>query len=169
MVLLPNDPDVLLTVTSAADELAAARREVHVVPSRSDVAGLACLAVLDRGAPAAEAAEAMRAVVDEVRSGAVARATRDAATAAGPCRAGDLLGIVEGDIVLVGDAMDEVAVDLVDHLLQQGGELVTLVTAGLSDADVAVVRKHLATRWPDVEVGVHAGGQAAYLLLVGVE
>ncbi|MCG7321225.1 MULTISPECIES: DAK2 domain-containing protein [Arsenicicoccus] len=169
VVLLPNDPDVLLTVTSAADELAAARREVHVVPSRSDVAGLACLAVLDRGAPAAEAAEAMRAVVDEVRSGAVARATRDAATAAGPCRAGDLLGIVEGDIVLVGDAMDEVAVDLVDHLLQQGGELVTLVTAGLSDADVAVVRKHLATRWPDVEVGVHAGGQAAYLLLVGVE
>ena len=139
------------------------------MPSRSDVAGLACLAVLDRGAPAAEAAEAMRAVVDEVRSGAVARATRDAATAAGPCRAGDLLGIVEGDIVLVGDAMDEVAVDLVDHLLQQGGELVTLVTAGLSDADVAVVRKHLATRWPDVEVGVHAGGQAAYLLLVGVE
>lgn len=169
VLLLPNDPDVLLTATSAADELTTAGREVHVVPSRSDVAGLACLAVLDRGAPAHEAAEAMRTAVEEVRSGAIARAARDASTAAGPCRTGDLLGIVEGDIVLVGQSAAAVGTELLDRLLEQGGELVTLVTAGLPDADVAAVREHLTRRWPDVEVGVHRGGQAAYLLMVGVE
>ena len=55
---------------------------------------------------------------------------------AGPCRAGDVLGLVEGDVVLIGEDLPAVAAELLDRMLGGGGELVTLVTGADAAADL---------------------------------
>ena len=101
---------------------------------------------------------------------AVAPASRAAQTAAGLCRPGDLLGLVDGEVHLIGADLAVLAGDLLDRLLAGGGELVTLLLgrdapAGLG-ADLA---GYLGRAWPGVEVALYDAGQPVYPLLVGIE
>jgi DAK2 domain fusion protein YloV len=170
VILLPNDRDTEMAARAAAQAAEQDGTEVHLVRARTAVQGLAAMAVFDPAAGAARNAAEMSHASAATRHGAVAVASRQALTSAGPCEPGDVLGAVSGDVVLVGQELDEVAVSVVDRLLSSGGELVTLVTGvdappGLGDRLAA--RVHAVRR--DVEVTVIDGGQPHYPLLVGVE
>ncbi len=97
-------------------------------------------------------------------------AAREAITSAGPCRAGDVLGVVQGDFVIVGTDLGDVATQVLDRLLSGGGELVTLVRgAEADDGLVPKLTEHLHRTRRDVEVSVLYGGQPRYPVLLGVE
>ncbi|MFL6179180.1 MAG: dihydroxyacetone kinase, partial [Actinomycetes bacterium] len=88
------------------------------------------------------------------------------------CQPGQFLGLVDGDVVVIGDDPHQVAKGVVDRMLFAGGELVTLLCAddpvpGRPLADGVAARLH-ETRL-DVEVVTYDGGQALYPLLIGVE
>ena len=111
----------------------------------------------------------MTATARHARQGAVTTAAKQAMTMAGPCEPGDALGVVDGDFVVVGQDLEEVAIDVLGRLLGPGGELVTLVS-GQGAGDLAeraaawVDREH-----PHVDVVVYDGGQERYQLLMSVE
>ena len=115
----------------------------------------------------------MTAAAGNCRHGGVTIAAREAVTMAGVCRAGDVLGIVDGDFAVIGSDLEHVARAVVDRMLGSGGELVTLVTgsagggggSGLADAVVA----HLHRTRPEVDTVAYEGGQPRYPLLIGVE
>jgi dihydroxyacetone kinase-like predicted kinase len=171
VILLPNDRDTLAAAGAAA---AAARDEgvhVAVLPTRAAVQGLAALAVHDPQSPLSQNLVRMSAAAAATRHGAVTLATGEALTSAGWCRPGDALGLIDGDVAVIGAQLPDVAADVVTRMLTGGGELLTLVTgdsedaARLAEAVVARVRTHRL----DVEVNVVAGGQPGYPLLLGVE
>lgn len=172
VLLLPNDDDHRAAAEAAAAELGAQGVRVAVLPTHADVQGLAAMAVRDEGRSFTDDVVAMSAAAAATRFGGLARAEREAMTSAGICHPGEILGIVEGDIVVLGGSADVVACDVVDRMLAAGGELVTLVCsddpfAGRPLADE--VRRHLHQTRLDVEVVVYDGGQAHYPLLIGVE
>ena len=170
VVLLPNDGNVQAPAVAAAAEARAVGREVHVVPTRSPVQGLAALAVHDGGRGFAEDAIAMSAAASATRWAEVTTAVRDAQTSVGACRAGDVLGLVDGDVAVIGSAVEDVAWDLLARMLAAGGELVTIVTGADSPAGLGdVLAERVAAAYPLVEAEVHAGGQPHYPLLLGVE
>jgi dihydroxyacetone kinase-like predicted kinase len=170
VVVLPNDPQTQLVAEAAA---AVARREgirVTVLPTRAQVQGLAAVAVHDPSRGLDDDVVRMSSAAAAARDGAVTVAVRDAMTTAGPCRVGDALGVVQGDFVIVGSDLGQVAHQVLDRLLSGGGELVTLVTG--IDADPELVRaatEHVRRTRFDVEVHVLDGGQERYPLLLGVE
>ena len=89
---------------------------------------------------------------------------------AGICRPGDVLGLLEGDVVLIGDDVERVGSALVDRMLTGGGELVTVITgadAGEGMGERLAEQVERAHR--PVEVVVYEGGQPHYPLLLGVE
>jgi hypothetical protein len=170
VVVLPNDPDTLAVARAAA---AVARTEgihVTVLPTRAQVQGLAAVAVHDPGRGPEEDAVAMSAAAGATRHGAVTVAARDGITMAGPCRAGDVLGVVDGDFAVVGTDLAGVADQVCERLLAGGGELVTLVVGAEAPPDLAAtVATRVRRRRGEVEVQVVDGGQPRYPLLVGVE
>ncbi|HYN30315.1 MAG TPA: DAK2 domain-containing protein [Dermatophilaceae bacterium] len=170
VVLLPNDGDTLLAAEGAAK---AAREEgvaTLVVPARTAVQGIAALAVHDAARPLEEDALAMTAAAVATRHGAVTVAVKEALTWAGACRPGDVLGVVDGDVALLGEDLAATAGAVLDRLLAPGGELVTLVSgADAEPALVAGVAAGLQRSHPEVEVVVLDGGQPTYPLLIGVE
>ena len=132
--------------------------------------GLAALAVVDLGKGLRENAISMTSAAVATRHGAVSVASREVLTWAGHVTPGDVLGIVSGDVALIGDDLATVAHQVLDRLLSGGGELVTLVSgADADDALVDAVADRLAKEHAEVEVVRIDGGQQVYPLLVGVE
>ena len=170
VVLLPNDANVLAVASAAA---AAARDEgfsVAVVPTRSPVQGLAALAVADANRPFADDVAAMAEAAGSTRWAEVTTAVRESATMAGICRPGDVLGLLEGDVVLIGTDVEQVGRELLARLLTSGGELVTVVTGAAAPDGVADrLLTWLEHAHPTVEGLGYAGAQPHYPLLLGVE
>ncbi|KGN36712.1 DAK2 domain-containing protein [Knoellia subterranea] len=170
VVVLPNDKDTLMAAEVACRAATDDGIDTAIVPARTAVQGLAALAVVDFDKGPRENAISMTSAAVATRHGAVSIASREVLTWAGSVSIGDILGIVSGDVALIGDDLTATAVEVLDRLLSGGGELVTLVTGadaapGFVDAvEEAVSRKH-----PEVEVVRIDGGQQVYPLLVGVE
>ncbi|HEX5497154.1 MAG TPA: DAK2 domain-containing protein, partial [Mycobacteriales bacterium] len=160
--------------TAVADRAARATRvrglRVAVVPTRSPVQGLAAVAVHDQARRFDDDVIAMAEAAAATRWAEVAVAEREALTMAGRCVAGDLLGLAEGDVVLIGRSVRDAAVELADRLLLAGGELVTVITG--ADAGTGLGRhleRHVTSRYPGVEVRVYHGGQPHHPVILGVE
>ena len=170
VVLLPNDGNTIAVASAAAR---AARDEgfsAAVVPTRSVLQGLAALAVADGDRPFADDVAAMAEAAGSTRWAEVTTAVRESMTMAGVCRPGDVLGLIEGDVVLIGSDVETVATLLLDRMLDGGGELVTVV-AGADAPDGASDRlvEHVERSRPAVEVVAYEGGQPHYPLLLAVE
>jgi dihydroxyacetone kinase-like predicted kinase len=104
------------------------------------------------------------------RYAAVTVASRRALTTVGPCEVGDVLGLVDGDIVVVGADVATVARDILERMLAIGGELVTLVTGVDATADVSQdLPEWLTQAYPLTDVVVYPGGQPLWPIIMGVE
>ncbi|GAA3906711.1 DAK2 domain-containing protein [Actinoplanes auranticolor] len=170
IVLLPNDANTHAVARSAAQEAAAHGVRVSVVPTRSPVQALAALAVRDPGRPFDDDVIAMAEAAGACRYGEVCTASREALTVAGRCLPGDLLGLVDGEVHVIGGDLEQVCLRLLDRLLGGGGELVTLVLGADAPPELEErLRAHVTSEWRFVELNSYAGGQPRYHLLVGVE
>ena len=169
VVLLPNDPELRHAAAAAAEQVRAEGLRVAIVPTRSPVQGIAALAVHEPGRRFDEDVVAMTAAAGATRYGELCVAERQAWTTAGICQAGDVLGLIDGDVALIGTEPAEVAAAVLDRMLAAGGELVTLVVGADAPEGLAerlqehVRRAHLA-----VDTLVYRGRQSGPLL-IGVE
>ena len=170
VIVLPSDSDTRPVAEVAAAEARAAGVEVAVIPTRSVVQSLAAVAVHQPGLRFADDVVAMSRAAGATRYAAVTVATREALTTVGPCRVGDVLGLVDGDISIIGSDVATVSRDLLAGLLSVGGELVTLVFGAEADrAFIDDLGAWIAQTFPMVEVAPHEGGQPLWPLIIGVE
>lgn len=173
VVVLPNDGDVLMAAEAAA---ATAREDglvVEVVPSRSAVQGLAAVAVLDPAGDLTETVTAMSEAAAATLHAELTVASRDAQTGAGPCLAGQALGLLDDQIVVVDDDPAMAATRLLARLVTDQTELLTVVAgaeveeaarAGMERVVGAIEQAH-----PGLEVTWVDGGQPGYPWLLGAE
>ncbi|MEU5878085.1 DAK2 domain-containing protein [Spirillospora sp. NPDC047279] len=170
VAVLPNEPEVLSLAEAAAERARDAGAHIAVLPTKASVQGLAALAVHDPLRRFAEDVIAMTRAAGATRFGHLEVAAEEAFTSVGLCQPGDVLGLIEGDVAMIGASLADVARLCLDRMLSGGGELVTLIVGthappGLAEA----IEDHLRDVRPDVEVGVYDGAQERYPLLIGVE
>ncbi|GGT29905.1 DAK2 domain-containing protein [Streptomyces chromofuscus] len=170
VVLLPNDPDLRHTAAAAVEQVRAEGIRVSLIPTRSAVQGIAALAVHEPERRFDEDVVSMTSAAGATRCGEVALAERQAWTMAGICQAGDVLGLIDGDVAVIGTDVTSVAGTVLDRMLAGGGELVTLV---LGDEAPESVAEHMEARVREaylaVDTVVYRGGRQGALLLIGVE
>lgn len=112
----------------------------------------------------------MTSAAGATRYGEVTVAERQSWTTAGVCQAGDVLGLVEGDVALIGNETVRVATDVLARMLAAGGELVTLVLgADAPDGLAAALEHHVRSCHLAVGTVVYEGRQQEAQLLIGVE
>jgi dihydroxyacetone kinase-like predicted kinase len=176
VTVLPNVAGLDDVLATAAAEAVRAGQDVIVVPTASPVQGLAALAVHDPGRRASEDVVAMAEAAAATRRGELLPATEQGITWVGVCQPGDVLGFLDGEIVLIEPGPATVgtvlaaARRLVDRMLSGGGELVTALPGADAPAAIAdVLAEHVRAEHREVEFTCYPGGQAGSLLLVGVE
>ena len=168
VVVLPNNKNII-PVAEQLDALT--EKTVVVVPTRSVPEALAALVAYDPDASSPDNAAAMTAAADSVVTGEITQAVRDSTSGVGTIVTGDWLGLVRGDgIVSVAPSVEGAAMALLDVIVGDAAELVTVVTG--HDADQAVTEQivgWLSDHRGDIHVDVHHGGQPLYPYLFGVE
>jgi uncharacterized protein len=170
VVILPNGSQNLKRANEVATELRRSGRRVGIIPTRAQVQGLAAMAVHEPSADFESAVVAMSSAAGHARHAAISVAQSAAMTSAGRCEPGAVLGILDGDVVLIGTSLAEVAWQLVQRLLNAGGELLTLVRGAGAGHDLPTeIRARVRQRFPMVDVEMLEGGQSRYPLLLGLE
>jgi DAK2 domain fusion protein YloV len=170
LVLLPNTSRVSGVAEAAAEHARAHGVRVSVVPTRSPVQGLAAVAVHDAGRRFDDDVVAMAEAAAATRHAELTVATDEALTAVGICLPGDILGLIDGEVVEIGRGMLAVAFNIVDRLLGVGAELMTvLVGTGAPPRTGELIAAHVRDRAPLTEVTVYDGGQSDHPVMIGVE
>ena len=170
VVLLPADAQLSAIAFAAADRARAQGIEVAVVPTRSPVQGLAALAVHDPARRRDDDVIAMAEAAGATHFAEVSVAAQASLTTIGPCRAGDALGLIDGEVVEIGRSLAAVAFLVLDRLLGTGGELITVVTGPGAPVDIeASIRSYVGAHAPFIEVVSFNGESADCPLLIGME
>ncbi|RFU88535.1 DAK2 domain-containing protein [Streptomyces triticagri] len=170
VVLLPNDAELRHTAAAAAEEARTEGVRVALIPTRSAVQGLAALAVHEPERRFDEDVVAMTSAAGATRYAELAVAERQSWTTAGICQAGDVLGLIDGDVAVIGQDLAQTAGSVLDRMLAAGGELVTLVLGPDVPQSVADgLEARVRTSYLAVDTVVYGGGRHAAPLLIGVE
>jgi hypothetical protein len=170
IVLLPNASQVTGIAEAAADEARADGIRVTVVPTRSPVQGLAAVAVHDPARRFDDDVVAMAEAAAATRFAEVTIAERESLTSVGICQEGDVLGLIDGEVVEIGRGLVAVVFAITDRLLGVGAELMTvLVGSGAPSGLGELVVRHVHERAPLTDVTFYSGGQPNYPLIIGVE
>ena len=168
VVILPNNKNII-PVAQQIDALTT--KDVRVVPTCSMPEALAALVSYDPEASAESNARSMSVAAEAVATGEITQAVRDTNSDAGKVTEGDWIGLVRGDgIVSIAGTMVGSATQLLDHLIDDARELLTIVTGeGSTTAATDQITAWVTENRPDVAVEVHVGGQPLYPYLFGVE
>lgn len=170
VTVLPGATAAKPVAETAAARARDAGQDVIVVPTASPVQALAALAVHDPARRPGDDVVAMAEAAAATRRGELTVAVAEALTWVGRCQAGDVLGMIDDDVVLIDTDPLVAARSLLDRMLSTGGELVTVLLGrdapdGVADA----LAEHLHAVHPEVELAVYPGGQPQSILLAGVE
>ncbi|TSE01046.1 DAK2 domain-containing protein [Skermania sp. ID1734] len=170
VLVLPNGAlpaQELVAVGVAARD---ANRDVLLLPTSSVVQGLAALAVHDDQRIAVDDAFAMSEAAASTRWGSLRVAPERALTLVGTCAAGDGLGLIGHEVVVIEPDVRAAGTALLDRVLGLGGEMVTMLRgADATDELVQTLTEHVDAHHPGVEVLVYDGGQRDDLIQLGVE
>ncbi len=165
IVLLPNNPNVILTAQQAAT---LASKPLRVVRSDSIQRGVAAMVAFDPSHSAAKNAEAMTEAIGGVATGEVTVASRDAQLDGLLVRKGSYLGLADGEPVASGASFEQVTRAVVDRLLAEPRSLVTFLT-GAEEPELETLLAELSERHPLLELDVQVGGQPHYPVLISAE
>ncbi|HET8536754.1 MAG TPA: DAK2 domain-containing protein [Solirubrobacteraceae bacterium] len=159
VVVLPNSPNVFMAAERAAE---LSDKQVCVVPTRNQQAGLAAAIALLPDGGAEESAAAMRAALEHVRTGGVAPAARPDPN--GRFAIGDAVGYVGDDLVAWGDP--EATLRDVLARLADGAELVTCIAGDGAPLDAPAIEALVPA---GVELEHSPGGQPSWWWLLSAE
>ncbi|MFE7121367.1 dihydroxyacetone kinase, partial [Streptomyces sp. NPDC057654] len=170
VVLLPNAADLRHTAAAAAEQARTEGVRVALIPTRSAVQGIAALAVHEPGRRFDEDVVAMTSAAGATRYAELAVAERQSWTMAGVCQAGDVLGLIDGDVAVIGAELAATAEAVLDRMLAAGGEMVTLVLgAGVPNAVADRLERYVREGHLAVDTVVYRGEQQSTPLLIGIE
>lgn len=170
LVLLPNTARITGVAEAVATRLRAEGMRVSVVPTRSPVQALAAVAVHDAARAFDDDVVAMAEAAAATRHAELLTADADALTAVGLCRAGDVLGLIDGDVVEIGRDLLAVALHVVDRLLGVGAELVTILVGATAPPNAGdIVARHVREHASLTDVAVYYGGRLQAPLIIGAE
>ncbi len=167
VVVLPNNKNIIAVAEQVGDLTG---KVVHVVRTQGVAEGFAALLEYDPEASAEENAKLMGRAADRVIAGEITHAVRDADSDAGQIRAGDYLGIARSGIVVVAETLNEAGSALLEKLVTDDHEIVTLIEGeGSSPASTRFLTEWVREHRSNASVEVHHGGQPLYPYLLSIE
>lgn len=168
VVVLPNNKNIIMAAQAAAS---VSKKRVAVVPTTAVPQAFAAMLAYDGSDDDLDAlVTAMTEAAALVRSGEVTTAVKDAKGKVGPIKAGQVIGISDHEIEVVGDDVLSVATSLTDILLAGGRETLTVLAGeDFGDEQLALLAEQIEDAHPDVDIETHRGDQPLYPVLLAAE
>ena len=167
VIVLPNNKNIIMAASAAAS---VASKPTAVVPTTSVPHAFASMLAWDGSDDLDSVVAEMTAATTMVRTGEVTTAVKDAKGKVGKIRSGQIIGISDHEIEVVGDDVDQVAFDLAEVLLADNKETLTLLAGEeYSDDQLASLAARIAAAHDSIDVETHRGEQPLYPIIMSAE
>lgn len=167
IIILPNNKNIIMAAKQAAD---ISEKNIYVLPTESIPQGITALTVFNSEKSADENIEAMTASLKNVKSGAITYAIRDSEMDGKVIKEGDILGLINGKIAEVGKDIYTVCKSVIDDMVTEDSELITLFYG--KDCDPGKVEdavSELEDEYSDIDIQSYEGQQPLYYFIISVE
>lgn len=166
--ILPNNSNIILAANQAQSIVE--DKNVIVVPTKTVPQGISALLAYSEEAAPEDNFNAMSEEIARVKSGSVTYAVRDTEVDDKVIRQGDIMGIGDKTILSVGQNISEVTKDLIDNLMDDDSELISIYYGNdIEEASAEELAKQIEEAYPDADVELNYGGQPIYYYIVSVE
>ncbi|WP_151734745.1 DAK2 domain-containing protein ['Paenibacillus yunnanensis' Narsing Rao et al. 2020] len=167
--ILPNNSNIVLAAQQAK-ELLEGERDITVIPSKSIPQGIAAAFAFQEDDTVDVNTGNMLEAIAQVKSGQVTNAVRDTVIEELQIKSGQYIGISNSKIVAADDDLLAASRQLLENMLENGDEIVTVLTGADAKEEVTeALGAWLEAAYPQVEVEIHEGGQPLYYYLFSVE
>jgi DAK2 domain fusion protein YloV len=168
IILLPNNKNILMAAEAAAE--LSSGKEVVVIPTRTIPQGITALLTLDPEGELSDVAAAMSDMMNEVETGEVTTATRNAKVDGIKIKKGQIIGLHNDRMCVAGDDLEGVVIDLLEAMGTPNHELITLYYGiDVTRKEAEALAERLADVFHDQELEIKEGGQAHYFYIMSVE
>ena len=168
IIILPNNKNIILTAEQVKNLTS---KKVYVVPTKSIPQGISALLAYDPNSGAEENVKRMSDSLKNVITGEVTFAARDSKWNGTAIKEGDILGIMDGELVAIGSERQKVLEELVQKMAtkKQSGMLTFYYGEEVTQKEAEEIAGKVAERYPDFEVEIYRGGQSLYYYIVSLE
>jgi uncharacterized protein len=167
LIILPNNSNITLTARGVKE---LTPHSVEVVPTETPPQGIGALLAFNFEADMETNVSAMKQAAQGVHTVEVTRSVRDAEIDGVQVRAGEMLGIYDGRIVVASSSADAALLDALGQVSIESVEIVTIYWgAGALAAEAHAVAARIREAHPGLAVEVVEGGQPHYPYVVSLE
>ncbi|MEK5184340.1 DAK2 domain-containing protein [Solibacillus sp. FSL R5-0691] len=167
VLILPNNKNIIMAAEQAAELL---EIEAAVVPTKTIPQGMAAILAFNP----AESVETNKANMtqgfEHVKTGQVTFAVRDTSIDGVEIRKDDYMALAEGKIILSTPEMMDAAKKVLDGLMDEDSEIITIIYGEDATAEQAdELQNFIEENYPDAEVEIVEGKQSLYPFILSVE
>lgn len=168
VIVFPNNKNITLTASQAGKLVK--NKNVRVVATKSLPQGVACMVANTDTASIEDNLEGMNKAMEAVHSGQITQAVRDTTLDGKKIKESDFLCIYDGDIVLTKKNLKTAARALIDYMMKDGGDIVSVYHGEGANAETAEeLGKYVGKNYPSAELEIYNGGQPLYCYIISVE
>ena len=166
--ILPNNKNIILAANQA--KAMVKDKDIIVIPTKTVPQGITAVINYVPDLSAAENEETMNAEIGNVRTGQVTYAVRDTMIDDKEIKQGDYMGLGDHGILSVGTEMDAVAFEMIENMMDDSLELISIYYGSDVDEQTAqALRDKVEAAYPSCDVELQYGGQPIYYYIVSGE
>ena len=165
--ILPNNSNIIMAANQAQK---ISSKKVVVIPSKSVPQGIAALVAFNEDMAVDRNETNMNDALKSVVTGQVTYAVRDTSINDIAISEGDILGIGNNEIKSVGSEINEVTMDLLNKIVTEDHEIITIFYgAEISEDEANELAEEVENAFSDCEIELYYGGQSIYYYVLSVE
>ena len=166
--VFPNNKNIILAAEQSKSLVEG--KKVYVVPTKSIPQGISAALAMNPEATADENFLEMIHAIDNVSSGMVTYAVRNAKVDGFSLTKGDIIALDNKKVLAKGKDLAKVTGDLIEKLRYNAHSLVNLYYGSdVTEEEATAFQATLAERYPELDVELFYGGQPIYYYIVSLE
>ncbi len=166
--VFPNNKNIILASEQARD--LTEDKRIIVIPTTTVPQGITAVISFDPDSSPEENEAVMNEEIRNVKTGQVTYAVRNTTIDGRQIHEGDIMGIADHGIEAVSDSVPGTVMALLDALVDDDSELISLYYGGdVAEEDALALESRVQEKYFDCDVELSNGGQPIYYYIVSVE
>lgn len=166
--ILPNNKNIIMAANQARD--LTSDKQIVVIPTKTVPQGITAVINFMAEMEAKENESQMNEGISNVKTGQVTYAVRDTVIDNHEIHQDDFMGIGDHGILSVGKQRDDVTLEMIQALADDGSELISVYYGSdVSEKDAKMLQARIEEAFPSVDIEMQYGGQPIYYYIVSVE
>ena len=167
IILLPNNKNVIPTANLLQP---LTKKNIHIIPTETIPQGISALISYIPEEDFETNVKEMTDAITSVRTIEITRATRTTKVNGLNIGGGEIIGLLDGDILTSGKNYQDTIIELLADIDMDGKNVLTIYYGKDADPDhVNDISKIIGSRYPGLEVGIVDGGQPHYEYIISVD